>query len=102
MVYIRLRKVKPKQIGGINGHSADVFWGSDYIGFYRSKDGVVEMNNMMNDLLLPISFALGVILAVVSIPISGSVLLRKEALIKHGVASYNQTTGKFICDICKE
>jgi hypothetical protein len=60
------------------------------------------MNNMVNDLLLPMSFALGVILAVVSIPISGSVLLRKEALINHGLASYNQTTGKFICDICKE
>lgn len=60
------------------------------------------MNNMVNDLLLPMSFALGVMLAVVSIPISGSVLLKKEALINHGLASYNQTTDNFICDICKE
>jgi hypothetical protein len=47
VVYIRLRKVKQKQIGGINGYSANVFRGSDYFGVCRRKNGVVGMKTML-------------------------------------------------------
>lgn len=47
MVYIRLRKAKQKQIGGIDGHSANVFRWSDYIRVRRRKNGVVGMKTIL-------------------------------------------------------
>lgn len=47
MVYIRLRKAKQKQIGGIDGHSANVFRWSDYIRVCRRKNVVVGMKTIL-------------------------------------------------------
>lgn len=102
MEYIRLRKVKQKQIGGINGHSVNVFRGSDYIGGCRRKNGVVGMKKAFVFGSFIVGLWLGILLFIAIMTTQEMHAINRKALINHGLASYNQTTGKFICDICKE
>lgn len=44
----------------------------------------------------------GAILVMLVMAVTKTECVKTKALINHGLASYNQTTGKFICDICKE